>query len=141
VSSHGVSATEHLSVLLARWLEARLHESIGFCLTGSRLYGLEVIDPDGLDTGEPTAARVSFLAEAADRASTVSHPDARSAGAFDAAALVTVEWRPVGGGSLRPGEFAPRRRARVVELWCGHVGATVIRFENDPEYIVLAPAS
>ena len=141
MSSRGVSAPEHLPVLLARWLEARLHESMGFRLAGSRLYGLELIDPDGLDTDEPAAARVSFLVEAADRELAVAHPDARSAAAFDAAALVTVEWRPSGGGSVRPGEFVPRRRARVVELWCGHAGATVIRFENDPEFIVLAPAS
>lgn len=85
---------------------------------------------------------MSFLVEAADRELAVAHPACRSAAAFDAAALVTVEWRPGGGGgSVRPGEFVPRRRAWVVELWCGHAGATVIRFENDPEFIVLAPAS
>lgn len=140
--SLGVNESEIVPVLLVRWFESRLHESVGFCLTGSRLYGLEVIDPDGLEHGDPTAARVSFLAEAADRETVVRHPDARTAAAFDAAAMVTIEWRPVAANGLtRPGQFLPRRRARVVELVLDDVGVTVIRFENDPDYIVLASAS
>ena len=72
----------------------------------------------------------------------VAHPDARAAIAFDAAAMVTVEWRPMtASGLARPGQFLPRRRARVVELVLDDVGVTVIRFENDPDYIVLASAS
>jgi len=133
---------EMVPVLLVRWFESRLHESVGFCLRGCRLYGLEVIDPEGLESGDPTAARVSFLAEANDRESVVRHPDAREVAAFDAAAMVTIEWRPIAASGLtRPGQFAPRRRARVVELVCGEVGVTVIRFENDLDYIVLASAS
>ncbi len=101
-----------------------------------------MIDPDGLESGDPTAARVSFLAEANDRESVVRHPDARAVAAFDAAAMVTIEWRPFAANGLtRPGQFLPRRRARVVELLFDEVGVTVIRFENDPDYIVLAPAS
>jgi len=140
--SQGVSDDEILPVLLVRWFESRLHESVGFCLRGCRLYGLEVIDPEGLDTGDPTAARVSFIAEADDRESVVAHPDSHSVVAFDAAALVTVEWRPMAAhGLTRPGQFTPRRRARVVELVLDDVGVTIIRFENDPDFIVLASAS
>jgi len=140
--SEGVSNDEILPVLLVRWFESRLHESVGFCLRGCRLYGLELLDPDGLHAGEPMAARVSFIAEADDRESVVAHPDAGSVVAFDAAALVTVEWRPmVATGLTRPGQFTPRRRARVVELVLDDVGVTVIRFENDPDFIVLASAS
>ena len=140
--SLGVNDNDILPVLLVRWFESRLHESFGFCLRGCRLYGLELIDPDGLGDGDPTAARVSFIAEADDRESVAAHPDARSAIAFDAAAMVTVEWRPMAANGLtRPGQFAPRRRARVVELVLDDVGVTVIRFENDPDYIVLASAS
>ncbi len=140
--SEGVSDAEILPVLLVRWFESRLHESVGFCLRGCRLYGLELIDPDGLHTGDPMAARVSFIAEADDREAVVAHPDARSVVAFDAAALVTVEWRPMAAtGLTRPGQFSPRRRARVVELVLDDVGVTVIRFENDPDFIVLASAS
>ena len=137
-----MSDNEILPVLLVRWFESRLHESVGFCLRGCRLYGLELVDPDGLDTGDPTAARVSFIAEADDRESVVAHPDARSVVAFDAAVLVSVEWRPMAArGLTRPGQFVPRRRARVVELVLDDVGVTVIRFENDPDFIVLAAAS
>lgn len=140
--SLGVNDNEILPVLLVRWFESRLHESVGFCLRGCRLYGLELIDPDGLCDGDPMAARVSFIAEADDRESVVAHPDARSVVAFDAAAMVTVEWRPMAANGLtRPGQFTPRRRARVVELVLDDVGVTVIRFENDPDYIVLASAS
>ncbi|MGB8858091.1 MAG: hypothetical protein WCC60_02495 [Ilumatobacteraceae bacterium] len=137
-----MSAAELLPVLLVRWFELRLHESVGFCVRGCRLYGLEVIDPDGLAAGDPMAARVCFLAEDDDRESLLRQPDAREVLAFDAAALVTVEWRFLGGGRwARPGEFVPRRRARVVDLLVGEVGVTAIRFENDPEYVVLTPAS
>ena len=140
--STGVSDNEILHVLLVRWFESRLHESVGFCLRGCRLYGLELVDPDVLDTGDPNAARVSFIAEADDRESVVAHPDARSVVAFDAAVLVSVEWRPMAArGLTRPGQFVPRRRARVVELVLDDVGVTVIRFENDPDFIVLAAAS
>ena len=137
-----MSDNELLPVQLVRWFESRLHESVGFCLRGCRLYGLEVMDPEGLGSGDPTAARVSFLAEADDRESVVSHGDASAVAGFDAAALVTIEWRPVAANGLtRPGQFSPRRRARVVELLYEDVGVTVIRFENDPDYIVLASAS
>lgn len=140
--SLGVNDNDILPVLLVRWFESRLHESVGFCLRGCRLYGLELIDPDALGDGDPMAARVSFIAEADDRESVVAHPDARSAIAFDAAAMVTVEWRPMAASGLtRPGQFVARRRARVVELVLDDVGVTVIRFENDPDYIVLASAS
>jgi len=140
--SLGVNDDEVLPVLLVRWFESRLHESVGFCLRGCRLYGLELIDPDSLDTNDPMAARVSFIAEADDRESVIGHPDASAAVAFDAAALVTVEWRPMAAAGLtRPGQFSPRRRARVVELVLDDVGVTIIRFENDPDFIVLASAS
>jgi hypothetical protein len=131
-----------LPVLLVRWFEARLHESVGFCLRGCRLYGLEVIDPDGLATNDPLAARVSFIVEASDRDDVVALPEARAVRAFDAAALVTVEWRSTGSArSPRPGEFAPRRRARVVEMVLDDVAVTALRYENDPDFIVLASAS
>jgi hypothetical protein len=128
-----------ISVLLVRWFEARLHESVGFCLRGCRLYGLEVIDPDGLATGDPLAARVSFVAEADDRDHVVASPEARAVLGFDAAALVTVEWRAtVSARPPRPNEFAPRRRARVVEMVLDDVAVTALRYENDPDFIVLA---
>ena len=140
--SPGVNDDENLPILLVRWFERRMHDSVGFCLRGCRLYGLELLDPDGLRSDDPRAARVTFIAEADDREAVVAHHDAPLAVAFDAAALVTVEWRSIAANGLtRPGQFPSRRRARVVELVLDDVGVTVIRFENDPDFIVLASAS
>lgn len=131
-----------LPVLLVRWFEARLHETVGFCLRGCRLYGLEVIDAAGLADDDPLAARVSFLAEGAGREDVMALPEAREVHGFDAAALVTTEWYPTAGARpARPGEFVPRRRARVVEVVVDGVGVTAMRYENDPDFFVLAPAS
>ena len=65
-----------LPLLLARWFDDRLHDSVGFCLTGCRLYGLELIDDDALRHGEPTAVRAAFLVEGADRETVVRDPSA-----------------------------------------------------------------
>lgn len=131
-----------LPVLLVRWFEARLHESVGFCLRGCRLYGLEVIDAAGLCEHDPLAARASFIGEGEGRDEVMALPGARAVLGFDAAALVTTEWYPTAGGRpARPGEFVARRRARVVEVVVDGVGVTALRYENDPDFIVLAPAS
>lgn len=136
--------TPHLPLLLARWFDERLHESVGFAVRGCRLYGVELVDEEGLAQGSPTAARSSFLAEASDRMAVLEQPDARRALEFDAVAMVVVEWRPMASvGPARPSEFAPRRRVRTVELvvTADGAGASVLRFEHEPEYVVLAPAS
>lgn len=86
------------------------------------------------------AARVSFLAEADDRQAVVLQPAARER-AFDAAAMVTVEWRSgVTAPLARPGS-SRHDGGRVVDLLYDDVAVTVIRFENDADFIVLAPAS
>lgn len=137
-----MSDSTSLALPLARWTEARLHETIGFCLRGSRLYGLEVIDPTGLEADGVVAARLSFIAEAADDGALLRLPEARRALDFDAAALVSLEWRSfAGAGMARPGEFSVRRRARVVHVLTSDGAATVTRFEHEPEFVVLAGAS
>lgn len=136
--------TPHLPLLLARWFDERLHDSVGFAVRGCRLYGVELVDQEGLEHGDPTAARACFLAEASDRMAVLEQPDARRALEFDAVAMVVVEWRPMASaGPARPSEFAPRRRVRAVELvvTADGGGASVLRFEHEPDYIVLAPAS
>ena len=139
VPSVGMSDTAS-PLVLARWFDERLHESVGFCLAGCRLYGLEVIDADALQHGAPDAVRSSFLVEAADRDVVVRHPGAAEALQFDAAAMVSLEWRPTPQQlPCRPGEFVGRRRARVVDVMMGHRSATVLRFESDPGFVVLAP--
>lgn len=134
----------HLPLLLARWFDERLHDSVGFAVRGCRLYGIELVDEQELGLGNPTAARACCLAEATDRQAVLEQPDARRALEFDAVAMVVVEWRPMAStGPARPSEFAPRRRVRVVELvvTADGGGASVLRFEHEPEFVVLAPAS
>lgn len=140
--SEGMTDTASLHLLLARWLEARLHDSVDFSMRGCRLYGLEVIDPAGLAHGDPLAARMSFVADADDIVDMVRLPEARRALEFDAAAIVTVEWRMVdAAGPMRPRAYPVRKRARVVDVRNPDGGAVVLRFENEPELVVLAIAS
>ena len=142
--SEGVNDSLHLPLLLARWLDERLHESVGFRIRGCRLYGLELIDAAGLEHGEPLAARATFLAEADDRDAVLALPEARRAVVFDAVALAVVEWRAAAGvATARPGEFAARRKVRAVELILipGGDGAHALRFELEPDVVVLAPVA
>jgi hypothetical protein len=144
VPSVGVTEPLHLPLLLARWLDERLHETVGFRIHGCRLYGLELIDAAGLEHGEPLAARATFLAEADDREGVLALPAARGALAFDAVALAVVEWRAsAGAAAARPGGFAPRCRVRSVELILipGGDGANALRFEREPDVVVLAPVA
>jgi len=141
VLSQGVSTTASLPFLLARWLDGRLHDSIGFALTGHRLYGLEVIDPSSLADGEPLAARMSFIAQAADEQSLLADPGSPSVVGFDAAAFAWMEWRTVADGPLRPGQYPVRRRARIVHVLAREGEAIVTRFEHHPDVVVLAQAS
>lgn len=133
------STVASLPFRLARWFEARLHQTIDFAssTTGCHLYGIEVLDPEGLDGDHPTAARVCFIADADDIESLLRHPDAARAIDFDAIALVTCEWRtapPI--DPRRPRQYPQRRRARVVEVRDATGGATVLRFEHEPDHVV-----
>jgi hypothetical protein len=47
---------------LAVWFEARMDEAVGW-RSSSRLYGLSVIDPDGVGAGHAGAVRVTFVAD------------------------------------------------------------------------------
>ncbi|HNJ96590.1 MAG TPA: hypothetical protein PLV13_00590 [Ilumatobacteraceae bacterium] len=139
-----MTAQPTLPFRLARWFEARLHQTIDFAdsARGCHLYGLEVIDPEGLEPQHPGAARVCFIADADDIDSLMRHPDAARAIDFDAIALVSSEWRAVRGlDPRRPFEYPTRRRARVVEVRDHTGGATVIRFEHDPDQVFYGMAA
>lgn len=144
VPSGGVNDTASLPFRLARWFEARLHQTFEFGPNphGCRLYGFEVLDPDGLDADHPGAARVCFIAEAGDIDALVCHPSAPSVRDFDAVALVTHEWRTVQAPDpRRPRQYPVRRRARVVEVRDPSGGATVMRFEHEPDHVVFTTAA
>ena len=121
-----------------------MHQTIDFAdsARGCHLYGLEVIDPDGLDLQHPGAARVCFIADADDMDDLMRHPDAARVVDFDAIALVSCEWRTVHGHDpRRPFEYPARRRARVVEVRDHSGGASVVRFEHDPDHVVYGLAA
>ena len=139
--SQGVSTAASLPFLLARWIDSRLHDSVGFALTDHRLYGLEVIDGSSLADGDPLAARMSFIAAAEDQQHLLAHPEAQRVAGFDGAAFVWTEWRTVADGPLRPGRYPVRRRARMVHLLSREGEALLTRFEHHPDVVVLAQAS
>lgn len=134
--------TASIPFRLARWFEARLHQTLDFNHAALRLYGFEVIDPDGLDRDHPGAARVTFVAEAADFEGLARHPDAPRVRDFDAIAIVSAEWRTVPAPNpRRPRQYPVRRKARVVEVRDPSGGATIMRFEHEPDHVVYTSAA
>ena len=127
---------------LARWFEARLHQTLDFSHSTLRLYGFDVVDPDGLDRDHPGAARVTFVAEAPDMESLTRHPESPRVRDFDAIAIVSGEWRMVPPPDpRRPRQYPVRRKARVVEVRAECGGATVMRFEHEPDHVVFTSAA
>ena len=134
--------TASLPFHLARWFEARLHQTLDFGQTSLRLYGFDVIDPDGLDNDHPAAARVTLLAEGADMEALTRHPDSPRVRDFDAIAIVSAEWRIVPPPDpRRPRQYPIRRKARVVEVRDETGGATILRFEHEPDHVVFIAAA
>jgi hypothetical protein len=78
---------------LAVCVEASLHGSLdGFGLRRARLYGVTVVDPDGLRRGADGALRISFLAEHGDVYELLDAPGSAIARMFDAAVVLTCGW-------------------------------------------------
>ncbi len=53
-----------------------------------QLYGLEVIDEDGIDSFDPCAVRTTFVCDGRDEGDVFDHPDSCRVFDFDAVALV-----------------------------------------------------
>jgi hypothetical protein len=106
--------TEPLAERLTRWMEARVAETVPPARPVVQLFGLEVIDRDGLDVLDPTAVRTVFITDGPDELTVL----ARSGPAFDFDAAVTVEhaWVPCGGSAPRPGSFVGRQRVTAVRV-------------------------
>ncbi|MDO8392253.1 MAG: hypothetical protein Q7V57_17405 [Actinomycetota bacterium] len=137
-----MNTTASLPFRLARWFEARLHQTIDFNHSSLRLYGFEVVDPEGFDHDHPGAARVTFIAEGADIDALARHPDAPRVRDFDAIAIVSAEWRIVPPPDpRRPRQYPVRRKARVVEVRDNSGGAVVMRFEHEPNHVVFTSAA
>lgn len=101
-----------LELGLTRWLHHRVRETAPPS-SPVQLFGLEVIDPDGIDALEPLSVRTVFVCDGQDTRAVLGHPDAWRAFDFDAVALVRHGWSVVPTASVRPG-VAPRRQRGVV---------------------------
>lgn len=127
-----------LCLLLATWFERRVHDTVPFTLERvdrreRRIYGLELLDPDGLESDVPNAARVTFVGPEA---------PVEELAVFDAFALVEYEWRETALATpRRPFEYPQRRRARVVSVGMFGSLATVVRFEHRPEVVLCSVAA
>lgn len=108
--------TRVLAIRLVQWFEERLDEMVPPRGSVARLYGLEVVDPDGLAAAEPTAVRMVFVCEAADLYGLDAMPDATRVYDFDAAATVEFRWAPSPLTMARPGDFGGRHRERNVRV-------------------------
>ena len=131
-----------LALQLACWFERRLHDSMAAHSSLLRLHAIDIIDPDALDDCAPAAARAYFVAEATSFDVLVGHPGVAAARGSDALAFVSTRWMAaVGSGAARPGDFARRRRARVVRVVADDGSAMVARFDDAPDVVVIAPAA
>jgi hypothetical protein len=133
------AASNPPAVVLARWAEARLQDTAGMCTPGARVYGLELIDVAVLGDPLGCGARLIFVGGDGDATSLVLGRAGFEACQHDAAVLTLSCWAwPPDVGPLRPGVRPGRRRARIVTVVAGSGTGSAVRFEHDPEHVVLA---
>ena len=106
---------------MAVWLEQRLDETVGW-RHASRLYGLTVLDRDGLRAGSAGAMRFAFLAEGYVY-DVLAGPSAALATVYDALGLCCF-------GMATSGETELRRRCRTVLVANGSGQTTVNRLRG-----------
>ncbi|MFZ9628525.1 MAG: hypothetical protein ACO3C1_04150 [Ilumatobacteraceae bacterium] len=140
--STGGETAPTLALRLARWFEARLHDTVVAHSSQLRLYALAVLDPDELDVLGPRAVRVQFVAEAPTLDRLRAAPGLEAARQGDAVAFVSTQWMvPSGHRPSRPGDLLRRRRARVVQVVTDHGAAAVARYDDAPDIVVLSTAA
>jgi hypothetical protein len=131
-----------LSLSLARWFEAPLCDSFVPHSALAKLHVLDVIDRRGVEQLDPAAVRVGYVGEATEMMALAHVPAAAYIADHDAFAVVTTRWLPPPlQRTSRPGDFPPRRRARVVHVVTDEGTASVARFDDDPELVVLESAA
>jgi hypothetical protein len=108
--------TGMLAERLTRWFEARLDETVAPRGAFAQLFGLEVVDADGIDDGRPDAVRVYFICEGPDEFSVLAAPGTACVCDFDAAATVEYGWQRRRSSAGRPGQFARKDRTRTVRV-------------------------
>lgn len=124
---------------VAAWVEQRLHDSLGCSIAPARLYALEVLDPAGFVERSVTAARLTFVAEADDATALVLGAAAAEAvESGDGLVLAATRWEQALVPLPRPGGHPVRRRARVVTVVTDAGTASALRFDHQPDEVVVA---
>jgi hypothetical protein len=119
---------------LAHWLDARLELTYSVPMPSPQFYGLEILDPCGVEVPGSDAVRTVFLGDDdADVAAAVRR--------FDAVAAVSHRWMPAVPLSMRPGAYVGRRRVRTVRVLVGTTSAGVARFDDEAQPVVLPPVA
>ena len=132
---------------LATCVEASLHTSLdGFDLPRARLYGVSIVNANGVASHEDGALRISFLAEHGDVYELLDAPSSAIARMFDAAVVLTCGWAaPIDrdespeskdSSEVPPSQHPQRRRVRLVVSVCDNGVASVLRFADTPDDIV-----
>lgn len=132
---------------LATCVESSLHTSLdGFELPRARLYGVSIVDSDGVRANQNGALRISFLAEHGDVYELLDAPSSAIARMFDAAVVLTCGWAaPIDrdespeheeSSEVPPSQHPQRRRVRLVVSVCDTGVASVLRFADTPNDIV-----
>ena len=133
-------------VALATCVEHSLNLSLsGFDLKRARLYGVNIVDPQGVEHHVDGALRISFLAEHGDVYELLEARGSAIARMFDAAAVLTCGWAaPVDDGNeddLPPSVHPRRRRVRLLVV-VGDAGVgSVLRFADTPDEVVTDPGN
>lgn len=130
----------------ATTVEQHIHRLIdSFEMSGARIYGVTIDDVERLHEEHNDALRVSFLAQHPDVYELLQAPTSSLGRMFHAAAIVTTGWAaPLGpDGSVEgaPSEHVLRRRVRLVVVVCDAGVASVIRFEDAPDDVVVDDGS
>ena len=131
-------------VTLATCVEHSLNLSLsGFDLKRARLYGINIVDAEGIENNLDGALRISFLAEHGDVYELLDARGSSIARMFDAAAVLTCGWAaPVddGGDDDMPPSLHPRRRRVRLVVVVGDAGVgSVLRFADTPDEIITDP--
>ncbi len=136
-------------VAVARCVEHSLHTSLdGFDLKRARLYGVAVVDHEGIALNADGALRITFLAEHGDVYELLDAPTSAIARMFDAAVVLTCGWAaPVHDEDEEteftgpPSEHPKRRRVRLVVAVCDDGVGSVLRFADSPEEVISDPGA
>ena len=139
-------------IAIATCVEASLHSSLdGFNLPRARLYGVSIVDANGIASHQDGALRISFLAEHGDVYELLDAPSSAIARMFDVAVVLTCGWaaplnRDENDDEARldveirdevpPSQHPLRRRVRLVVAVCDKGVASVLRFADTPNDIV-----